>query len=569
MKLKKMLALILSVITMSSLLLVGCGTKNTTTEAGASIEASAEDGERHKEFDLFIGDAWLSTLVDTANKDVVLTELEKRTNTTINVETVKSSDVASEINVMLAGGDLPDIIIASGETRSQMIRDGYVIQLDDLIAQHAPNMNENLSFVFPEWTERDGNMYGVGCFVWNDPTYALNLAVNTLSMRYDILKELGYEKLDRKNPMDSFITIDEYLALLDQVKEKYPDMYPALFNTEKATEVLFKAKGLQCVQLPDSTYCVYEDGKATSIFSSKHMPEVMSFLNDFCTNGYAPEGVTAFTQEENQAMIAQGMVFSTLGSVDGVESANAALAAEDDESRLVYFYLTETPDIENVLINGYASAEGANVMISKDCEDPEGVMEFLDYCASVEGSTLVAAGVEGVTYTVAEDGTKVPMEEIAEGYTMWDLNMIKKYGIGNWLNMLPAMEGLDENGNAYDINAQAAFTSDPWVMYNNKDWEHFAFPRTINANAKIDAATQADAHRALSKISAYAFDRMSKAVASPDAVTCMKEWDVALKQMQADGLGDLDMAIADNWIALADVYGKEPEKVFETPAQEK
>ena len=572
MKAKKMSALVLSMLMTVSSLLSGCGTESGET-ANVSEEVNsgeagpeAEEGST-KEYSMYIGDAWMSTLFDSSNKDMVLTELEKRTNTQISMELVKSSDVSSEINVMLASGDLPDIIFASGETRSQMIRDGYVIPLNDLIEEHAPNMKKNLSSVFPEWEERDGTIYGLGSFVWNDPRYALNLTVNTVQIRYDILKELGYEKLSRENPMDSFITVEEYLNLLDQVKEKYPDMYPALFDTEKAIEVLFKAKGLQCVLLPDSTYSVYEDGKAVSIFSSKYMPEVIQFLNDFCTDGYAPDGVTSYTEEENQAMIAQGEVFSTLGSVKGLDAANAALSAENEESRFVYFYLVESQDIQNVLINGYATAEGPNLMISKNCEDPEGVIEFLDYCASEEGSTLVCAGIAGETYTVEEDGTKVPTEEIANGYAMWDLNMIKKYGIGNWLNTLPAMEGLDASGNAYDINAQAAFTSDPWVIYNNKDWEHFAFPRTINANAKIDSISQSEAHEALSKISTYAFDRIAKAVAASDSGKCMEEWETCISQMRDDGLEALDQAMADNWAALAEAYGKNQEKIFTTPAE--
>lgn len=544
---------------------VGLGALMMVSALGAGLPARA--AEEPKEYSVYIGDAWMATLFNASEKDLVLQELEKRTNTTLNLELVKSSDVSSEVNVMLASGELPDVIFASGDVRSQMIRDGYVIPLNDLIEEHAPNIKENIGFVLPEWQERDGTIYGIGSFVWNDPRYALNLTVNTVAIRYDMLKELGYEKLDRTNPMDSFITTEEYLSLLDQVKEQYPDLYPALFDTEKALEVLVKSKGVQCVLLPDSTYCVYEDGKATSMFSSSYMEEAVQFLNQFCTDGYAPEGVTSFTIEENQALLASGQVFSTLGAVEGLEAANAALAAENDESRFVYFYLVDAPEITDVLINGYASVEGPNLMITKDCEDPAGVIEFLDYCATEEGSTLIGAGVEGVTYTV-EDGVKVPTEEVAKGYAMWDTNMIKKYGIGNWLNTLPSMEGLDADGNAYDVNAQLAFTQDKWVMYNNADWEHFAFPRTINANAKIDAALQPEAHKALAEIQTYVFDRVAKAVAQPSAEECAGEWSVCLKQLQDDGLEALDAAIAENWDALAAAKGRTPDKVFMTPAEE-
>lgn len=542
------------------------GAAMTTTVLTTGVSVCAE--ELPKEYSMYIGHSWMASMFNSSGeKDLVHQELEKRTNTTLNLELVKSSDVSSEINVMLASGDLPDIIFASGDVRSQMIRDGYVIPLNDLIEEYAPNIKKNIGFVLPEWEERDGTIYGIGSFVWNDPRYALNLTVNTVAMRYDILKELGYDKLDRTEPMNSFITTEEYLALLDQVKEAYPDMYPALFDTEKAIEVLVKSKGVQCALLPNSTYCVYEDGKATSIFSSSYVTEAIKFLNEFCMNGYAPEGVTSFTLEENQAFLASGQVFSTLGTVEGLDAANAALAAENDESRFVYFYLIDSPEITDVLINGYASVEGPNLMITKDCEDPAGVIQFLDYCATEEGSTLIGAGIEGVTYTV-ENGVKVPTEEVANGYAMWDGNMIKKYGIGNWLNALPSMEGLDADGNAYDINAQIAFTQDKWVMYNNADWEHFAFPRTINANAKIDSTIQPEAHAALAEINTYAFDRIAKAVSQTSVEKCTEEWNACVEQMQADGLEALDAAIAENWDALAEVKGKNPENLFETPAQE-
>lgn len=549
-------SLLLGTAVMAAAMLSGCG------------KAADDPGGEAGEYSLYVGNAWMTTMFEAGKKDLVLQELEKKTGVSLNLELVKSADVDQEINIMLASGDLPDAILAGGATRTQMIQDGYIIPLDDLIEKNAPDMKKNLGFVFPEWRERDGSMYGLGCFVWNDPRYALNLTINTVQIRYDLLKELGFEKLDRTEPMQSFLTIGEYMELLDRVKETYPDLCPALFQTESAVEVLFKAKGLQCVRLPDSTYNVYEDGKAVSIFSSRYMPEVLTFLNDFQRNGYAPEGVTSYKPEEHQALLAQGKVFSTLGTVPGLDAANAMLSAENDEMRYVYFYLVESEDIKSVLINGYASAEGPNLMITKDCKDPEGLIKFLNYCSTEEGSTIIGAGIEGVTYTKEADGTLTPMEEIAKGYAMWDVNMIKKYGIGSWLNMLPAMEGLDENGNAYDINAQAAFTQDKWVMYNNKDWENFAYPRTINANAKIDSQSQEEAHEALSKISAYAFDRIAKAIARPDIDACMAEWNKCLEQMKADGLNALDQALAENWDALAKAYGRSPEKVFMTVAEE-
>jgi putative aldouronate transport system substrate-binding protein len=557
MKKKRLVAIGICLISAFCFVLTGCKTQKQVNSESVS------EGETYS---LYIGDSWMSTLFDANTKDTVLKELEKQTGITIDLELAKSDDVSSEINVLLASGDLPDMIFTGGDTRTRMINDGYVIKLNDYL-EDAPNILKNLGFVLPEWREKDGSIYGVGSFVWNDPRYALNLSVNTVQIRYDMLKDMGYEKLDRTNEYDSFITVDEYLELLDQVKEKYPDVYPALFDTEKAIEVLIKANGTQFVNFYGGTYTSYEEDHATSVFSSKYLPPTIEFLNEFYLKGYAPQGMTSFTQEENEALLSNGKVFSTLGSVDGLDSANAALSEVNDESRFVYFYLIASEDVKDILINGYAMTEGPNLMITKNCKNPEKLIKFFDFCASPEGSTIIGAGVEGITYTKNEDGTLTPMDEVATGYAMWDTKMIKKFGIGNWLNLLPAMEGIDENGQAYDINAQAAFAENKWVMYNNVDWKHFAYPRSINANIKINSEDQPEAYDALSKINAYAFDRIAKAISSNSSEKCEAEWIKCQKQMKADGLDSLNEAVNENWSALAEAYGKELDKVFTTVLQ--
>lgn len=530
------------------------------------IAVNPVSAAEQKEYSLFIGDSWMASIFDDSFQDTVAQELLNRTGVTLDMEMVKSDNADSEINILLASGDLPDLIFASGAIRSQMLRDGYVIELTDLIESHGKNIKDNLGFVFPEWQEPDGSLYGLGCFVWNDSKYALNLSVNTVHMRYDILKELGYEKLARDNEYDSFITIDEYLDILDQVKEQYPDMIPALFDAEKAIEVLMKAKGGQFTNIIGSTYTSYENGEGKSVFSSEYLPGVIQFLNEFYNNGYAPDGVLNFTLEENEALLSTGEVFSTLGSVEGQDQGMAAFQQSGEENRYVMFYLRESEDIKDLYINNYAMAEGPNLLITKGCEDPEGLMEFLDFCASDEGSTIIGAGVEGVTYTVADDGTLVPTEEMATAYAQWDVNVIKKHGIGNWLNLLPSMEGLKEDGHAYDINAEAAFTADQWVAYNNKDYAHIAYPRLANAVGKIDTDTTPEAYNALSKINTYAFDRIAKAIMAPTAEECQAEWETCVKQMNADGLADLDQALDTNWKELAEMYGNEPAALLVTDA---
>lgn len=572
MKRKRLIAGLLTV-TMLTTALVGCSPQQEQSQVGngesKSTVANSETGSQNQEtktYSMFIGDSWVSTIIDPAFQDSVAQELTAKTGVTFDIDMVQSDNPDSEINILLASGDLPDCMFVGGSIRSQMIRDGYVIELSDLVASNGNNIQENLGFVFPQWQEEDGSLYGLGCFVWNDSRYALNLSVNTLHMRYDILKELGFEKLDRENPYDSFITIDEYMALLDQVCERYPDMIPALFDKERVLEVMMKSKGIQFTNINNSTYTSFEDGQGKSLFSSKYLPDIITFLNEFYRNGYAPDGVLNYTLEENEALLSTGEVFSTLGSVEGLDTAISTFQATGEDNRYVMFYLRESEDITDLFINNYATTEAPNMMITTDCEDPEGLMDFFNFCASEEGSTIIGAGVEGVTYTTNEDGTLTPTDEMATAYAQWDVNLIKKYGVGNWLNVLPSMEGIKEDGHAYDINAEAAFTSDPWVSYNNKDYLHFAYPRIISAAGRLDSEEDAAAYDALSKISTYAFDRIAKAIMAETPEQCQEEWETCVQQMQNDGLADLDAALDKNWRELAEAYGVEPDALLVTDA---
>lgn len=565
MKTKRVLAGMLSAA-MVSAMLIGCSFSGGESQSSAVTSETGAQTQETKTYSLFIGDSWRSTIFDPGFQDTVAQELTKQTGVTLDIDMVQSENPDSEINVLLASGDLPDCMYVGGAIRSQMIRDGYVIELSDLIESNGSNIKENLGFIFPEWQEADGSLYGLGCFVWNDSRYALNLSVNTVHMRYDILKELGYEKLDRENEYDSFITIDEYLSLLDQVREKYPDMIPSLFDKWNAIEVLIKAKGVQFTNINGSTYTSFEDGQGKSVFSSKYLPETITFLNEFYRNGYAPDGVLNYTLEENEALLSTGEVFSTLGSVEGLDTAISTFQATGEDNRYVMFYLRESEDVKDLFINNYAVTEAPDLMITKDCEDPEGLMDFFDFCASEEGSTIIGAGVEGVTYTTNDDGILTPTEEMATAYAQWDVNIIKKHGVGNWLNLLPAMEGIRDDGHAYDINAEVAFTSDPWVSYNNKDYLHFAYPRIISAVARLDSEETPEAYEAYSKISTYAYDRIARAIMAATPEECQQEWETCLEQMKLDGLADLDAALDKNWRELAEAYGVEPDAVLVTDA---
>ena len=90
--------------------------------------------------------------------------LEEKTNVHIDWELVPSEEAESKLNLMIASGDIPEIIfsIASPSQAQLYGSQGLFLPLNDLIAEHAPRLQKMFE-VYPRAkdvaTSKDGNIY--------------------------------------------------------------------------------------------------------------------------------------------------------------------------------------------------------------------------------------------------------------------------------------------------------------------------------------------------------------------------------------------------------------------------
>lgn len=544
-----------TVLLVAMLTLAAC----SDAESPSTANTGGDDGSSGKTpitLTMFEGDSWLSNYINPDWEDPVAQEITRKTGISFDITTAKSANADDDLNILLASGELPDIIFTNSPVGKQQLIEGkYVIPLESYLEDY-PHIQESLGSFLNNWRQQDGHIYGLGNWNWNDPKYALNLQINTLYMRYDILKELGYAKLDRNDSRDSFITVDDYLKLLDRVKEHYPDMIPALLDAENAYRVMSMSRGVQ--RHEDA---IYEDGKAKLLYDVSYTTDIIRFLNRLYNQGYVPKDFYLLKQEQVQNRISTGNVFSTLGYIDGLAEAQDALSMDNDEKRLVMFYLQHDSSVQTIYANAYISVGNPSFFISKDSNQVERIMEMIDFMTSEEGNILLNAGVEGVTYTKDASGTLIPDPEIMKGYTAWDANTLKTYGLGGWQGLFPSLAGLDAEGNAYDIYAQSTFDNDRWAQYNNVDSRYFAYPNIISPVGTLNKENQPDAFTAYSKISTYVTDRLTKAIIANSDKEMEEEWDKAYRQMKTDNLDGLNQALDDNWNLLAKTLDRNPARL--------
>lgn len=550
-------------------------TAAATTEATTAAESTAPASPANIEpitLSMYVGDYWQSNYIDPSWTDPLAKELTKRTGVTLKVTVPSSDDDEGAMNVMIASGDMPDLIFRSwGASKDALEKGGYVKPLDDLIEQYGPNIKKYHSGTFGAWKNRsDGKIYSIGYWYFNKVVKpALNLQVTTLQMRYDILKEMGYAKLDRskEGSMNSFITLKEYTDLLDQVKAKYPEMIPALVQPTGALEIFKRSTGAQV----HNGY-VWENSKATDYAASMNALWAMKEINNLYQKGYSKIDNTTTTDEARKALMADGKVFSVLGYANLISEVQGTLSKQNDEKRYAFFYLRKDEAVDNIYMNGAWGDSSAGIHINAKLDDAKTIraMQFLDYCAGPEGSLLVCAGIEGPDFTKdPATGWYKPEAKIFAAYRVWEATEFKKRGVGGWLNILPNLAGVTEDGHCYDVNAEYAFTQDPWVLYNNADWEHFAYQMIVSPYLGIDTDSQADAADADSKIAAYRADRLTNIMLLKDPAAIEPELKKLQEQMAGDGLAVLEKAQTDNWLEIAKQKGRTPENINQTVAQSK
>ncbi|MFK7692824.1 extracellular solute-binding protein [Paenibacillus sp. HJGM_3] len=142
------------------------------------------------------------------NEDKWVKELEKKTNTDINIRLVPHADYEQKMIQMFATNDIPDVVQAGAGTNGKelagSVQAGVFLELNDLLKQYAPNLLK----VIPQeaWDEvsLNGKIYGI-------PEFLSNPSRRSTWVRADLMEKAGITK-DPK-------TVDEYLDMLRAFKK--------------------------------------------------------------------------------------------------------------------------------------------------------------------------------------------------------------------------------------------------------------------------------------------------------------------------------------------------------------
>ncbi|MDI6617299.1 MAG: extracellular solute-binding protein [Clostridiales bacterium] len=329
----------------------------------------------------------------------VIKEWEKRTNTILDIEAPPINNYNDRLNIVMASGDLPDIIMlgGTGTTYQQWAKDGLLLKLDDYFNNgKMPNAkkvltDEELSFT------RVANM--------NNELYSLP-RVQTKPWDNIVYRKDWLDKVGLKVPTtpEEFKQVMLAFAKDDPDGNGKNDTFGFSYNIVMGPmdRNLINGFGIRPTSVPD------ENGNYQLMQAQDGYMKYMDWLHDMYANGSLDSEWYNTKMYEDDDKWAAGLT----GAIYDNKVTEHMTATKTNDVRKVApkAELVAGPPLrqEGKTVSDvyYAPQIWGNYGISASTKNKDQAVAFLDYGYTDECNELLAAGIQGVTYTSFDKTTR-------------------------------------------------------------------------------------------------------------------------------------------------------------------
>lgn len=329
--------------------------------------------------------------------------LEEKTNIHIEWEVVPEKSAAEKLNLVLAGGDLPDVIMMGVSSAQQMIfgSQGVFLPLNDLIDKYGKEtkrMFEEMPVVRETITAPDGNIYAMPS---PNECYHCSLA-NKLWIYKPWLDKLG---------LDIPTTTDEFYEVLKAFKNEDPN------GNGNADEVPFSGSPNawyaqvdaflmnSFIYNPGGDRLYLVDGKVDVPYNKPEWREGLQYLHMLYNEGLLDP--QALTQDSNQLkQLGENPDIPILGATSGGHMGVMTEFYGSSGRWLEYVTVPplKGPDgVQQATFRPYQVGAG-NFVITKATKHPEAAFRLADALYDEEMTLRTTLGRPGVEWDWAEKG---------------------------------------------------------------------------------------------------------------------------------------------------------------------
>ncbi|GBF75287.1 hypothetical protein PA598K_03681 [Paenibacillus sp. 598K] len=335
--------------------------------------------------------------------------LEELTNVHIEWEIVPASSVAEKLNLTLAGGDLPDVIMSMNVSPEQQVlygKQGIFLPLNDYIEQYGVNtkkMFEESPLVKSAITTTDGNIYALPA-----PNECYHCSMRQKMWIYQPwLDELGLEMPK---------TTEEFRNMLMAFKTKDPN------GNGQADEIPFSGApmanasstlttSVENFLMNSFTYAPYtrvyinEGGKVDVPYNKDGWKEGLKYLHGLYADGLMDP--QALTQDANQLVqLGENPGTPILGAASGPNMSAVSQLNGSSGRWLEYVAVPPLAGPDGVQLTQYDPYQvaGGQFVITSAASNPEAAFRLADALYDREMTLRLNFGEPGVDWEYAEDG---------------------------------------------------------------------------------------------------------------------------------------------------------------------
>ncbi|CAM4491918.1 extracellular solute-binding protein [Paenibacillus tarimensis] len=413
-----------------------------------TVSCSVNPGWKSKSHDPVTFRYFLNAPGDRVPNHTLIGEvIREQTGVTIQYERIVG-EIDQKLGVMIAGKDYPDFIYG-GDKTYRLLEAKALIPLEDLITDHAPNLQRLYEPFWERLKAEDGHIYTLPLSVpTGKPTRWINAA---FWVQKKVLKEAGYPVIR---------TFDEYVELLRNYWHKHPfyEGQPTIpfeiltydiRNFTLTTAMQFLAGG------PNDSRVMVDPASGSLHFYQTDESITRRYykkLNDMFLEGMIDREAFVMTYEQYLEKLAGGRVLGMFDQSWQIQEAQLALKeAGKFEEMYAPLQLTFEADTRAEYLENAAMNYGIGLGVSVGCDDPVRAIRFVDYMASEEAQLLRYWGIEGQQYQISGQGRLYRTEE----QRTWLHNKRNRLHLsGDILYYWPGSTGTMPDGNSYDPAVQ-------------------------------------------------------------------------------------------------------------------
>lgn len=381
----------LAVLICCSMLLAACTSNSDSIAGNDKTKESSDVGEEVVTLRLLVVET--GTTWNTYPNSIVAEEIAKKIG--VKIKYVEADD--NKFNVLLARGDLPDIVRAEPvKYGKQMIEGDLIIPMDDMLEQYGQDILANIPAVVEyskqNWSEGRDQVYFLPPQVQANPSPIYPALTIGPTIRWDFYKEIGAP--DIYNP-------DDLLDVIEQIVRMHPEtedgkkiygvsmwqdwgLWPYIFPFTWYTTATTNNSDLLARNLGETQYrnILTEEDSTYWI--------AMDFYNKAQRRGLLDPDALTMKNNDYMAKAKSGQI--VLGPATWAMGDYNALHAKDGKGYMVL------PVGKRAWSGGVNSLgwTGKSYSISKNSKYPEKAVQFLNYLYSYEGARTLYSGVEGV-----------------------------------------------------------------------------------------------------------------------------------------------------------------------------